>query len=554
MAQYLHRPCEKRLFGVVDITRRKEPKMKYIMTSAAVAALVALPVTAQAQFFGSGFDNSSVLGGLAGAGIGGALGSNLAGSGNRDEGTAIGAALGGLAGVGFGNSRSRYGNNPFAGSFNPGFTGNSLLGTGAGAAVGGVIGSNLAGSGVRQEGTAIGAVLGGLAGYGLANRGGQGGQNAGFAPAGFNGGFGTPAFGNASIIGGGLGLPPRGGVSFAPSGQFVSGPVIPVTRYTQPAVTRRIVVTQPRRIAAPRPVIRRAPAPIPTTVVSVAPRVQQRPVVRATRVVVPVPSTYADCPAGMKLLKNGSCLETTNTIVAKPVARRGTLRPLSAAGLSAPISAPVQRISVAAAPAPIIRQPYIAPAPVQYANCPSGTTKQSDGSCLEATSYSAPAPVYSAPAPVFTQQAPAASCPAGTTTQPDGTCLEPTVYSAPAPVYTPPAPVLCPSGTTKQSDGTCLSPTIRQSESSYVAPAPVYTAPAPVYTAPAPVSSASTVMAITPETFAYEQAPLTSKSQTLVTTTPSVGASSQEYCYGDGGKRYDSLGREIQAGDSGCAY
>ena len=537
MAQYLHQPCEKRLFGVVDITRRKEPKMKYIMTSTAVAALVALPVTAQAQFFGSGFDNSSVLGGLAGAGIGGALGSNLAGSGNRDEGTAIGAALGGLAGVGFGNSRSRYGNNPFAGSFNPGFTGNSLLGTGAGAAVGCVIGSNLAGSGVRQEGTAIGAVLGGLAGYGLANR---GGQNAGFAPAGFNGGFGTPAFGNAGIIGGGLGLPPRGGVSFAPSGQFVSGPVIPVTRYTQPAVTRRIVVTQPRRIAAPRPVIRRAPAPIPTTVVSVAPRVQQRPVVRATRVVVPVPSTYADCPAGMKLLKNGSCLETTNTIVAKPVARRGTLRPLSAAGLSAPISAPapapVQRISVAAAPAP-----------VQYANCPSGTTKQSDGSCLEATSYSAPAPVYSAPAPVFTQQAPAASCPAGTTTQPDGTCLEPTVYSAPAPVYTPPAPVLCPSGTTKQSDGTCLSPTIRQSESSYVAPAPVYTAPAPV-------SSASTVMAITPETFAYEQAPLTSKSQTLVTTTPSVGASSQEYCYGDGGKRYDSLGREIQAGSSGCAY
>ena len=169
--------------------------MKILMTSVATVALAALPLTAQAQFFG-GFDNSSVLGGLAGAGIGGAIGSNIAGSGNRDEGTAIGAAIGGLAGVGFGNSRSNFAGNPFAGSFNPGFTGRSLIGTGVGAGLGGVIGSNLAGSGVQEEGTAIGAVLGGLAGYAIANRGANqntagfnnfGGQG-GFIPSGFNGG------------------------------------------------------------------------------------------------------------------------------------------------------------------------------------------------------------------------------------------------------------------------------------------------------------------------------------------------------------------------------
>ncbi len=522
--------------------------MKYFMTTAAIAALVAMPATAQAQLFG-GFDNNSVLGGLAGAGIGGAIGSNLAGSGNRDEGTAIGAALGGLAGVGFGNSRSNFAGNPFAGSFNPGFTGNSLLATGVGAGIGGAIGSNLAGSGVRQEGTAIGAVLGGLAGYGLANRGqGQQGFNGGggFAPAGFNGGgfaptgfksrYGAPNFGNAGIIGGGLGLPPRGGVSYVPSGQYIAGPVIPVTRYAQPTA-RPVMVSQPRTgFTAPAPAItvaapnvRLAP-PVRQRTVSVAPRVQQRPIVRATRVLLPVPSVYADCPAGMKLLKNGSCLETTNTIMAKPVGLRNTLPPLSSAGLSAPAGT----VSVAAAPAPIlapiVSQLHSAPAAPEYANCPSGTSKQSDGTCLEATSYVAPAPVYSAPAPVYSAPAPAASCPSGTRKQSDGTCLEATSYSAPAPVYTAPAPApSCPAGTSKQSDGTCLSPTITHSTSS------TYTATAPVMSAPATVAHAPSVVQ-------YEEAPARS----------SAHSSAQEYCYSDTSKRYDALGRELMARGSGC--
>lgn len=160
--------------------------MKLLTVSAATLALLALPLTANAQLFG-GFDNNTLLGGAVGAGLGGAIGSNLAGAGVRQEGTAIGAALGGLAGASFGNSRSNFGGNPYAGSFNPGFSGGNLVGTGIGAGLGGVIGSNLAGSGQRQEGTAIGAVIGGLAGYGIANaRANQGyGQtfNQGYAPS-----------------------------------------------------------------------------------------------------------------------------------------------------------------------------------------------------------------------------------------------------------------------------------------------------------------------------------------------------------------------------------
>jgi hypothetical protein len=189
--------------------------MKYLSLTVAASALLLAPATAHAQLFG-GFDNSTVLGGLTGAGIGGAIGSNLAGSGNRDEGTAIGAALGGLAGAAYGNSRSNYYGNPYAGSFNPGFSGNSLLGTAIGAGIGGAIGSNLAGSGVRQEGTAIGAVLGGLAGNALTSRSRYG--NSGF---GGNAGFGAPAFGapgfGAPAFGGGF-VPPSYGPAFPPVG------------------------------------------------------------------------------------------------------------------------------------------------------------------------------------------------------------------------------------------------------------------------------------------------------------------------------------------------
>ena len=46
--------------------------MKILMTTVAVAAMAFVPATAQAQLFG-GFDNGTLLGGAAGAGLGGCL-------------------------------------------------------------------------------------------------------------------------------------------------------------------------------------------------------------------------------------------------------------------------------------------------------------------------------------------------------------------------------------------------------------------------------------------------------------------------------------------------
>lgn len=145
--------------------------MTHIKTLMAIMAIsFGSSITANAQLFG-GLDNNTILGGGAGAGLGALVGSGIAPRGNRTEGAAIGALVGGLGGAAYGNQQSQFAGNPFAGQFNPGFNGRNLLGTGTGAVIGGAIGSNIAGSGQRQEGTAIGAVLGGAAGYALANRG-----------------------------------------------------------------------------------------------------------------------------------------------------------------------------------------------------------------------------------------------------------------------------------------------------------------------------------------------------------------------------------------------
>ena len=147
--------------------------MKYFKSAvAAVSLALVAPTTANAQLFG-GLDNNTVLAGGTGAGLGALAGSRIAPRGNRTEGAAIGALVGGLGGAAYGNSRSRYGGDPYAGQFNPGFNGRNLIGTGTGAVIGGAIGSNIARSGRRQEGAAIGAVLGGAAGYALVNRGQQ---------------------------------------------------------------------------------------------------------------------------------------------------------------------------------------------------------------------------------------------------------------------------------------------------------------------------------------------------------------------------------------------
>ena len=140
-----------------------------------------------------------------------------------------------------------------------------------------------------------------------------------------------------------------------------------------------------------------------------------------------------------------------------------------------------------AAPAPVyVPAPAYNPAPV-YVDCamtgtcapqartvytqpaaPSYTQSYS----APATSYSAPATTYSAPATSNNSysQAPA-NCPAGTTAQSDGTCMQSSSsssvgstyssgssYSAPSSSYatTTSAPANCPAGTTAQPDGTCM--------------------------------------------------------------------------------------------------
>ena len=89
--------------------------------------------------------------------------------------------------------------------------------------------------------------------------------------------------------------------------------------------------------------------------------------------------------------------------------------------------APVQ---YQAAPAYSAPAPMVAQAP---ANCPAGTTAQSDGTCMQSSygstsTYSAPTTSYgSSSSYSSTYSAPAtmpADCPAGTTAQSDGTCME----------------------------------------------------------------------------------------------------------------------------------
>ncbi len=88
--------------------------MKKLISTTAIAALtLGLPSLAQAQssYYGGetynaheackkGEDKRQVIGGLAGAVLGGVVGSQVSGNGARTEGSAIGAVLGGLAGAG----------------------------------------------------------------------------------------------------------------------------------------------------------------------------------------------------------------------------------------------------------------------------------------------------------------------------------------------------------------------------------------------------------------------------------------------------------------------
>ena len=465
--------------------------MKHLFGGAAALALLAFPVSAQAQLFGN-LDNSTLLGGTAGAGLGAVLGSQIAPSGNRTEGAAIGALAGGLLGASYGNSRSTYYGNPYAGQFNPGFNGRNLLGAGIGAGIGGALGSNLAGSGQRQEGTAIGAVLGGLAGYSLANRG-QGSRYDGPAYGGpaygggyVGGGYGpgyAPGFGPGLNGYGAPGVVPVGGFgpsvvppapvfttpgysgpSFVPSGQFISGPVVPVTTYSQP---QTVITAAPAPITYAAPSVRLAP-PVRPTVVRRTIRIEEAPVARAERVY----GETAPCPVGTTPQADGSCLE--NTVVASTSYAAPSYSYSASSGISTTTSS---------------YSSYSAP--VETAPCPAGTTKQADGSCMQSSiSYG---PAYSTPSYS------SASSYSSSTYVPS--------VSIPATEMAP-----CPAGSTKQADGTCM----QSGSSSYS------------------YSASSTTGYSLPDTVAIPSA---------------------QYCYPDSDKRYDSLGREIvKSGKHGMHY
>lgn len=391
--------------------------MKFLFSTAAIAALICVPATASAQLFG-GLDNNTVLGGTVGSGLGAVIGSQIAPSGNRTEGSAIGAVVGGLAGASFGNSRSNFAGNPFAGQFNPGFNGQNLAGSAIGAGLGGVIGSNLAGSGQRQEGTAIGAVLGGLAGYSIANGrsnaryGGSPGFNPSFAPqAQFPGQFQQPVQGQyltvpTQNVAFGGGFQPAGGFQTLPAqgptytqGGFVSGPVIPVTTYSAP----RVQYVQPQVI---------------------------RQVIKRERVVVDQP-----CPHGTTQQSDGSCL-TAPRVVHAPAP---TVIPSQC-----PSGTTDQGNGTCLAPAKQI----VEPAPVVIrAQCPSGTTDLGNGTCQE------PAKTILGSAPVVINQ----PCPSGTTDMGNGTCEAPARIVEQAPIYVQPQVIeRCPAGTVLDQ-GVCIS-------------------------------------------------------------------------------------------------
>lgn len=195
--------------------------MKFLIGSAAIAVLAAMPFSASAQLIGN-LDNNTVLGSAIGAGLGGALGSNLAGSGQRQEGTAIGAALGGVAGYALSNQGQGQRYAPVPGYGGPVAYGQPALPY----------------------------------------------SNQVRIPTNYQGGFaGAPAYGGAPTI--------------IQNGGYVAGPLIPVTRYTAPRVT----YTLP-------PVVR-----------------VQREIVRKERVVV-----KADCPSGTTEQADGTCMSSPRTV------------------------------------------------------------------------------------------------------------------------------------------------------------------------------------------------------------------------------------------------
>ena len=462
----------------------EEPKMKVLLTTAAVAAMALIPAAASAQF--ATHNTNTVFGGTVGAGLGGIVGSRVAGSGNRTEGAIIGAAVGGLAGSALANGRSasRYGST--ASGFGAPVGGGFVPAGGFGAPVGG---------GFVSSG-GFGAPAGGfVSGPGVVG-----------APAGFGGapGFGAPAFG-APVGGFGAPAPLRPGVNLA-NGGFVSGPVIPVTtsrpRVQQTIVRQRTIQAPPRvipgRVIQRPPVVVNQPCPSGTT---------QQPdgtCLSAPRTVhAPAPTVIpAMCPAGTTDMGNGTCQEPAKTV-------------MGAAPIVIPQSCPAGTTDLGNGTCQEPPKTVMGAAPIVIPqSCPAGTTDQGDGTCLE------PAKTVMGQAPIVIP----AACPSGTTDMGDGTCQEPakTVMGA-APIVVPQP---CPAGTLDLGNGTC--------EAQAVVVQPEYVPPAPqVVTPSCPTGSY------------YSQGSCISSYEGGHSVSDTV-IHSGEYCYGNGKAVYDSKGRKIK--------
>jgi len=334
--------------------------MKVLLTTAAIAAMALIPATASAQF--GGLNTNSLFGGTAGAGIGGVIGSQIAGSGNRTEGAVIGAVVGGLAGSTLANAQNNQFNN--GGFNNSGFNGRSN----ARYSSGGFVPAGGFGAPVGGGFVPTGGFVGAPGGFGVP-------AGGGFVPT---GGFVSGPVVAGGSFGAPTGFPPRPlpSTSFS-NGGFVSGPITPVTT-TRPRVQQTIV--RQRTIQAP-------PRVIPGRVIQRAPVVVTQP-----------------CPTGTTQQRDGSCLSAPRTVRAPAPTVIPALCPAGTTDLgNGTCQEPAKQVF---APAPIV---------IPQA-CPAGTTDLGNGTCQEPQKqvFAPPPIVVPQPCPDMPRAAKASLCSAAT--------------------------------------------------------------------------------------------------------------------------------------------
>lgn len=310
--------------------------MTSYLTRSVAAAVLIIGATgaANAQInFDRGSDFAYTGGGAL---IGGIIGSNVAGGGVQDEGTAIGAVIGGLAGNYIGNrvqarqdAQAYYGGGygyqgGYAGNY-AGSNGNSYGGS-----------SRYGDYNVGVPSAAYGYEAGGRYGYSQSSYNTGGYIGGGYAPAGYhNSGYSSRGY---SIGGYGAG----GGVYTTPGG-YVAGPIqtqsysyvtqAPVTAYRAAVVTPHYV----------------SPAYTPPTTHSTSSYRYSS-----------TPMETAPCPAGSTMQSNGTCLQSASTHYSSSSYSSG------ASYTSTPHYSSATHVTTS-----------------MPASCPAGTTPQSNGTCLQ---------------------------------------------------------------------------------------------------------------------------------------------------------------------------